>query len=128
MAATVQPNDRQAPPVAALGVPLLSSSSVSLYEARATLLARDYAAAADRLHRALLWDRHLLTFLALQHTQSPFLILLCHFYLGQVYEAAGEWGQAISQYREFLWPFEGFAPRLPRSSEAHAALRRLGAQ
>jgi hypothetical protein len=60
-----------------------------------------------------------------EHLRSPLVILLCHFYPGQVYDATSKRDQAVSEYREFLSPFEGSPTRLPQISEARAALKRL---
>jgi hypothetical protein len=37
----------------------------------------------------------------------PLFSLLCHFYLGQTYEATGKNQQAIDEYQSFLAHFEG---------------------
>lgn len=68
----------------------------------------------------------LLALVGSEHLRSPLAALLCHFYLGQVYEGTGKREQALAECREFLSPFEGSAPRLPQISEARAALKRRG--
>jgi serine/threonine protein kinase/Flp pilus assembly protein TadD len=128
MAAALQRNDPRVPPASALRLPVANECWIPLYESRAALLRKDHVAAEHLLRRVLYLQRWLLMWLGTIHTRSPLLTLLCHFYLGQVYEATGKREQAVSEYREFLSPFEGSARRLPQISEARAALKRLGLQ
>jgi hypothetical protein len=128
MAAALQRNDGQAVRGYALPLPTALECWIPVYEARAALLLQDYAAAEHLLRRVLFLERWLLAVTGLNHTRSPLVTLLCHFYLGQVYEATGKRDQAVSEYREFLSPFEGSTTRLPQIADARAALKRLGAQ
>jgi tetratricopeptide (TPR) repeat protein len=126
LVAALQRTDRQAARAFGLRLPILQEPWIPFYEARAALLVKDYASAEHLLRRALFLQRYLLTNLPSLHIASPLVTLLCHFYLGQVYEATGQRDQAVSEYREFLAPFEGSTTRLAQISEARAALKRLG--
>jgi len=57
--------------------------------------------------------------------QVPLFGLLCHFYLGQLYEATGKSQQAIDEYQSFLSHFEGSRTKLAQVAEARGALKRL---
>jgi tetratricopeptide (TPR) repeat protein len=128
MVAALQRHDANAAPASASRLPMLPETWLPFYEARAALLRRDYGSAEHLLRRTLFLHRWLLTLSGQMHTRSPLVTLLCHFYLGQVYEATGKREQAVSEYREFLSPFEGSTTRLPQIADARAALKRLGAQ
>jgi hypothetical protein len=97
------------------------------YEAQGAVLGKDYGSAEHLLRRTMVLHAWLPTTYRWRNAGSPLVTLLCHFYLGQVYEATGKREQAISEYREFLSPFEGSATRLPQIADARAALKRLGA-
>jgi tetratricopeptide (TPR) repeat protein len=125
MAAALQRNDGQAAKVSALRLPILPDTWMTFYEARSALLRRDFGLAENLLKRALILHRWFLMVFGVNHTRSPLVSLLCHFHLGQVYEATGKRGQAADEYREFLSAFEGSASRLPQIPEARAALKRL---
>ena len=58
-------------------------------------------------------------------SHSPLRAILCHFYLGQVYEATGKHDQAVNEYQEFLSHFESSKTRLPQVADARTALKRL---
>jgi tetratricopeptide (TPR) repeat protein/predicted Ser/Thr protein kinase len=95
-----------------------------LAKGRAQLLLKDYAAAERQLRLALLRERNV-GGLDRMRTCTPLLAQLCHFYLGQVYEATGKREQAVNEYQEFASHFEGSKTRLPQVAEARAALKRL---
>jgi len=126
MAAALQRNDGQAARVSASRLPLLPETWMTYYEARGALLRKDYVSAEQLLRRTLVLHRWFATTWRWHHIRSPLVMLLCHFHLGQVYEATGKREQAVSEYREFLSAFEGSATRLPQIAEARAALKRLG--
>jgi tetratricopeptide (TPR) repeat protein len=91
------------------------------------LLVKDYAAAERLFRRAIFAERNIASPTS-AIDRSPLMQMLCHFYLGQVYEAMGKREQALSEYREFLSRFEGSQTRLPQVAEARSALKRLGLQ
>ena len=92
--------------------------------ARAHLLVNDYASAEQELRKTLMESR---TFSnsTFMRGQVPLFGLLCHFYLGQLYEATGKNQQAIDEYQSFLSHFEGSRTKLPQVGEARGALKRL---
>ena len=94
---------------------------------RGELLVQDYVAAERLFRRAINAERQSQD----SHdpsNRSPLIQMLCHFHLGQVYEATGKREQALSEYREFLSRFEGSQTRLPAVAEARTALKRLASQ
>jgi tetratricopeptide (TPR) repeat protein/predicted Ser/Thr protein kinase len=95
-----------------------------LAKGRAQLLLKDHAAAERQLRLALLRERNV-GGLDRMRTCTPLLAQLCHFYLGQLYEATGKREQAVNEYQEFASHFEGSKTRLPQVTEARAALKRL---
>jgi hypothetical protein len=92
---------------------------------RGELLVQNYAAAESLFRRAILRERNLSTPTS-PSNRSPLMQMLCHFSLGQIYEATGRPEQALSEYREFLSRFDECQTRLPQVAEARAALKRLG--
>jgi hypothetical protein len=55
----------------------------------------------------------------------PLFSLLCHYYLGQTYEATDKSPQAIEEYQSFLSHFERSRTKMPQVAEARIALKRL---
>jgi eukaryotic-like serine/threonine-protein kinase len=108
-------------------LPMMPIFWMPFYEARIAMLRNDYGSAEHLLRRTLLLHRWLNMMAPMMHMRSPLVTLLCHYHLGQVYEATGKREQALGEYREFLAAFEGSATHLSQVSEARAALRRLGA-
>jgi hypothetical protein len=94
-----------------------------LAKGRAQLLLKEHAAAERHLRLALLRERDVSN-LDKMRARTPLLAQLCHFYLGQVYEATGKREQAVNEYQEFASHFEGSKTRLPQVAEARAALKR----
>jgi tetratricopeptide (TPR) repeat protein len=90
----------------------------------AHLLVKDYVPAEQELSRAIAGERNLSN-PGVSRSRSPLLAILCHFHLGQVYEATGKRQQAVNEYQEFLSHFENSKTRLPQVAEARAALKRL---
>jgi tetratricopeptide (TPR) repeat protein len=128
LAVALQRNDVNAARQFISRIPMFPLVWIPFYEARAALLRKDYASAEHLLGRTLLLHRYLNSYSALNHTRSPLVSQLCHFYLGQVCEVAGRRDQAVGEYREFLSWFDGTPAHLPQIAEGHAALKRLGAQ
>jgi hypothetical protein len=127
MAAALRRNDAKVARQFTSRLPMLPTVWMPFYEARTAILRKDYGSAEHLLRRTLLLHRWLNGMVPLMHVRSPLVTLLCHYYLGQVYEATGERDQALSEYRELLAAFEGSVTRLSQVSEARAALKRLGA-
>jgi tetratricopeptide (TPR) repeat protein len=92
--------------------------------ARAHLLVNDYASAEPEF-RSALRESHTFSNFTFMRGQVPLFALLCHFYLGQLYEATGKSQQAIDEYQSFLSHFEGSRTKMPQVGEARAALKRL---
>ncbi len=92
--------------------------------ARGHALLKDYPAAEQAFRQALHRGRNLSNF-NIMRSQLPLMSLLCHFYLGQIYETTGKRDQAVNEYQEFLSHFENSRTRLPQVGEARAALKRL---
>jgi len=89
----------------------------------AYLETKDYTRAEQDLGQTVLQERNLSQF-PLMSNGSPLLGALAHFYLGQVYEAAGKRDQASNEYQEFLSHFENSHASLPQIALARAALKR----
>jgi hypothetical protein len=104
-------------------MPHLNESRTLLLRARCRLLLKDHGAAEQLLRRALVCERWIGSFGTLC-SRSPLTALLCHFYLGRVYEATGKADRAADEYKTFLKPFGARAP-LPQVTQARAALARL---
>jgi tetratricopeptide (TPR) repeat protein len=120
MWAAVQRNDGQEAVRAGAGIPDLLLPELTLASGRAHLLLKDYAAAEPELRATLLAEREMFPLYL-----SPLVAQLCHFHLGQVYEATGKREQAINEYQEFLSHFEGSKTKLRQVPEARGALKRL---
>ena len=84
-----------------------------LAKGRAQLLLRDYSAAERQLRLALLRERDVGNWNKVR-ARTPLLPQLCHFHLGQIYEATGKREQAVNEYQEFLSHFEGSKTKLPQ--------------
>ncbi len=84
----------------------------------------DYAS-AEQEFRSTLRESRTFSNSTFMRGQVPLFGLLCHFYLGQLYEATGKSQQAIDEYQSFLSHFEGSRTKLPQVAEARAALKRL---
>jgi eukaryotic-like serine/threonine-protein kinase len=106
------------------GVPDIQDSPTLFSRARAHLLVKDYAPAEQEFRRALLESRGFSNF-GFMLAEVPSFALLSHYYLGQIYEATGKGPQAIDEYQSFLSHFEGSRTKLPKVTEARAALKRL---
>jgi tetratricopeptide (TPR) repeat protein len=127
MQAALVRGDGRAVLSAASRLPDLEDADLLIVRGRAELLVQDYAAAERFFRRAIKAGRLLYQLTDITY-HSPLTQMLCHFHLGQVYEATGKREQAVSEYREFLSRFEGSQTRLPQVAEARSALKRLSAQ
>ncbi len=92
--------------------------------ARAHLLVSDYAAAEPQFRRALTMSRGITSPEAIRQ-QIPLVPLLCHYYLGDLYEKTGKRDQAINEYQSFLSHFENSRTRMPQVAAAREAVKRL---
>ncbi len=104
--------------------PDLQLVDILFSRARAHLLVNDYASAEQEFRNTLRESRGFSNF-TFMRGQVPLFSLLCHFYLGQLYEATGKSQQAIDEYQSFLSHFEGSRTKMPQVAEARAALKRL---
>ncbi len=109
---------------AAARLPDYRNPGLQYAKGRAYLLLKDYPAAEHALRLTIMEELNLSN-PAVVLARLPLGALLCHFYLGQLYEAGGKRDQAVNEYQEFLSHFEGSRTRLPEVARARAALRRL---
>ncbi len=124
IAADILRNDGRSALEALGRYPDLQRVEVLFNRARAHLLVNDYASAEPEFRNTLRESRSFSNF-TFMRAQVPLFSLLCHFYLGQLYEATGKNQQAIDEYQSFLSHFEGSRTKMPQVAEARAALKRL---
>jgi tetratricopeptide (TPR) repeat protein len=122
--AAVLRNDGQAALTRAATIPNFQNPPFLLIKGRAHVLVNDYSSAETELRRALLLS-HNQANLRLMTARFPVVEMLCHYYLGQVYERSGKRDQAINEYQEFLSHFQSSNPPLPQIAEARSTLKRL---
>ena len=122
--AAVLRNDGQAALTRAATIPNFQNPPLLLIKGRAHVLVNDYSSAETELRRALLLS-HNQANLRLMTARFPVVEMLCHYYLGQVYERSGKRDQAINEYQEFLSHFQSSNPPLPQIAEARSTLKRL---
>lgn len=91
---------------------------------RAHLLLNDYAS-AERQFRAAIQESRTYSNFGFMRAQVPLFTVLCHYYLGELYEKTGKSQQSIDEYQSFLSHFEGSRTKLPQLTEGRAALTRL---
>ena len=99
-------------------------SFVLFIRGRARLALKDYAGAERDFLLAMRQVRELRNSLSMRR-RMPVIEQLCHFYLGQVYEATNRPGNALAQYTVFLSHYKGSRSRLPQIAQARSALIRL---
>jgi serine/threonine protein kinase/TolB-like protein/Flp pilus assembly protein TadD len=124
MTAAVQRNDGPTALTRAASILNLQYEPLLLLKGRAHLLVNDYSSAETEFRRTLLFGSNQANFRLLAQ-RFPAQEILCHYYLGQVYERIGKRDQAINEYQAFLSHFEGSHTRLPQLSMARAALTKL---
>ncbi len=124
IAADILRNDGRAALEALGHYPDFRRVDILFSRARAHLLVNEYASAEPEFRSTLRESRTFSNF-TFMRGQVPLFGLLCHFYLGQLYEATGKSPQAIDEYQSFLSHFEGSRTKLPQVAEARAALKRL---
>ncbi len=125
MLAALARGDGRTVVAAAARLPDYQDASLLMMRGQGELLIQDYAAAERLFRRAINANRGATGGTTAIANSSPLMEILCHFHLGQVYEAVGKREQAIGEYRDFLSRFEGSQTRLPAVAEARAALKRL---
>jgi serine/threonine protein kinase/Tfp pilus assembly protein PilF len=124
MTVAVRDGDGQTALSRAAGIPD-SQDAYQLYiEGRAHLLTNDYASAETEFRGSLRAGRVLANLGSLRN-RFPVVGMLCHYYLGQLYEHTGKRDQAINEYQEFLSHFQSSQSRLAQVGEARTALKRM---
>ncbi len=88
----------------------------------AYLETKDYAKAEIALNATVFRERDISSAGA-QRGISPLIEALAHFYLGQVYDAAGKKNQAANEYQDFLSHFDSSHAKLPQIATARTALQ-----
>ncbi len=122
--AAVHRGDGQAALSRASGIPDFQTAYLLFLKGRAHLLINDNASAETELRAALRSERSVANTGALTQ-RFPVIGILCHYYLGQLYERTSKHDQAINEYQEFLSHFASSQSRLPQVGEARTALKRL---
>ena len=122
--AAVHRGDGQAALSRASGIPDFQTAYLLFLKGRAHLLINDYAAAETEFRTALRNERSVANTGALTQ-RFPVIGILCHYYLGQLYERTSKHDQAINEYQEFLSHFASSQSRLPQVAEGRSALKRL---
>jgi len=124
IAAAVLRNDGRGALAAFADYPDFQDVPILFSRARARLLVNDYPAAEQEFRKALRQSRNMSNS-GVMRGQIPLFSLLCHYYLGQLYEATGKSQQAIDEYQSFLSHFEGSRTKMPQVADAQGALKRL---
>jgi hypothetical protein len=88
------------------------------------MLTKDFTAAESDLRATIRLDRNLANVGNIAG-RVPLAEMLCHFYLGEIYEQSGKRDQAINEYQDFLSHFENSRAKLAQVDEARTALKRL---
>ena len=124
IAAAVNHGDGQTALSRASSIPDFQFPYFLFLKGRAHLLTNDYASAETEFRTALRVERSLSNAGALTQ-RFPLIGILCHYYLGQLYERTSKHDQAINEYQEFLSHFPSSQSRLPQVGEARTTLKRL---
>ncbi len=124
IAAAVHRGDGQAALSRASSIPDFQTADLLFLKGRAHLLTNDYTSAETEFRAALRSERSVENAGALTQ-RFPVIGILCHYYLGQLYERTSKRDQAINEYQEFLSHFASSQSPLPQVGEARTALKRL---
>jgi eukaryotic-like serine/threonine-protein kinase len=124
IAAAVHRGDGQTALSRASSIPDFQVPYLLFLKGRAHLLTNDYASAETDFRAALRNERSVANTGALTE-RFPLIGILCHYYLGQLYERTSKRDQAINEYQEFLSHFASSQSRLAQVGEARTALKRL---
>ena len=124
MSAAVHNADGQAALSRATSIPDFQDAYLLYLKGRAHLLINDYVSAETEFRGALRAGRGLANSNSLVQ-RFPFIGILSHYYLGQLYEKTNKRDQAINEYQEFLSHFQSSQSRLAQVGEARTALKRM---
>jgi tetratricopeptide (TPR) repeat protein len=124
IAAAVHRGDGQEALSRASSIPDFRTADLLFLKSRAHLLTNDYGSAETEFRAALRSERSVENTGALTQ-RFPVIGILCHYYLGQLYERTSKHDQAINEYQEFLSHFPSSQSRLPQVGEARIALKQL---
>jgi serine/threonine protein kinase/TolB-like protein len=124
IAAAVHRGDGQEALSRASSIPDFRTADLLFLKGRAHLLTNDYGSAETEFRAALRSERSVENTGALTQ-RFPVIGILCHYYLGQLYERTSKHDQAINEYQEFLSHFPSSQSRLPQVGEARIALKQL---
>jgi eukaryotic-like serine/threonine-protein kinase len=124
IAAAVHRGDGQEALSRASSIPDFRTADLLFLKGRAHLLTNDYASAEAEFRASLRSERSVENSGALTQ-RFPVIGILCHYYLGQLYERTNRHDQAINEYQEFLSHFASLQSRLPQVGEGRSALKRL---
>jgi TolB-like protein/Flp pilus assembly protein TadD len=124
IAAAVHRGDGQEALSRASSIPDFRTADLLFLKGRAHLLTNDYASAETEFRASLRSERSVENSGALTQ-RFPVIGILCHYYLGQLYERTNRHDQAINEYQEFLSHFASLQSRLPQVGEGRSALKRL---
>jgi tetratricopeptide (TPR) repeat protein len=124
IASAVHRGDGQAALNRTSSIPDFQFPYLLFLKGRAHLLTNDYASAETEFRTALRIERSMANTGTLTQ-RFPVIGILCHYYLGQLYERTGKRDQAINEYQEFLSHFPSSQSRLAQVGEARTALKRL---
>jgi serine/threonine protein kinase len=124
IAAAVHRGDGQEALRRASSIPDFRTADLLFLKGRAHLVTNDYGPAETEFRAALRSERSVENSGALTQ-RFPVIGILCHYYLGQLYERTSRHDQAINEYQEFLSHFASSQSRLPQVAEGRSALKRL---
>ena len=99
-------------------------SFVLFMRGRAALALKDYSRAEGYFFQAMSQAREIRNSISIRR-RMPVIEQLCHFYLGEGYEATNRQEDATGQYRRFLSYYAKSPSVLPQIAQARSAVARL---